>query len=102
MLSLLLLPFFFNSFPICWLRRSQAHCHGPCAPSWPSRAGKERIVPGPPRLIGQPLVVLIGHKRDRPHGCLRHRKEEAVALRRDFEKPDRDNEAVLSGREEPA
>src|SRR5215211_2043288 len=69
---------------------------------WASRAGKECIVPGPPRLIGQPLVVLIGHERDRLHLGLRHGKEEAVALRRDLEKPDRDDDAVLSGREEPA
>src|SRR5215211_1546336 len=69
---------------------------------WASRAGKECVVPGPPRLIGQPLVVLIGHESDRLHLGLRHGNEEAVALRRDLEKPDRDDDAVLSGRDEPA
>src|SRR5215211_1456596 len=69
---------------------------------WASRAGKECVVPGPPRLIGQPLVVLIGHESDRLHLGLRHGKEEAVALRRDLEKPDRDDDAVLAGCEKPA
>src|SRR5215207_3104778 len=69
---------------------------------WASRARKECVVPGAPGLIGQPPIVLIGHKRDGLHLGLRHGKEEAVALRRDFEKPDRDEDAVLSGREEPA
>src|SRR3954449_6693699 len=102
MLSLLLLPFFFNSSPICWPRRPQARCHGPCAPQCASRAREECIVPGAPRLVGQPLVLLIGHERDRPRRRLRQGKEEAVALLRDLQKPDRDDEAVLSRREEPA
>src|SRR3954470_1074923 len=67
-----------------------------------SRARKERVVPGAPRLIRQPLVILIGHERDRLHRRLRHGQEEAVALLRDLERPDRDHDAVLSGREEPA
>src|SRR4051812_30869256 len=45
--------------------------------------------------------ILIGHEGDRLHRRLRQGKEEAVALLRDLEQPDRDDEAVLSGVKNP-
>ncbi len=65
------------------LRHSTGRFHGRKPVLWLAATCKERVVPGAPRFVRQPLVILIGHVGDCLHLRLRHGKEEAVALLRD-------------------
>src|SRR4051794_4527299 len=66
------------------------------------RAGEEGVVPATPGFIPQPVVILIRHKGDGLYLRLGDGQEKPVALLRDFERAERDDEAVLARSKEPA
>src|SRR3954463_8580647 len=65
-----------------------------------SLSAEEGVVPCAPRLIGEPVVTLIGHERDGFNLHLKDREEEAVPLLGNLESSHRNDNALLSWREE--
>src|SRR3954451_20217123 len=65
-----------------------------------SLSAEEGVVPCAPRLIGEPVVTLIGHEREGFNLPLEDREEEAVSLVGNLESSHRNDNALLSWREE--